>query len=287
MKLTNLLSNFFKIGNALSKNIYRLLSILGVILFLLIWEISPRIGLVNEKTVPPISTIMHSGVGLVTHVSPQGQTFWGAVSYSLKINIQGFVVAFVFAVFLGSIMGLYAPIDAVTSISVEPLRFIPLTGVVALFVGWFGIGDEMKVMFLGFSIFVYLLPVVRDTIKDIPKQLRQTGETLGATHWQMLKDVYIPYFMPIVFEQATILSAVAWTYIVIAETFNMSQVGLGTLMWIYPKKGDIATGLFVLFVLMVLAAAQTGIMRFIHKLMWPHKYDQNLKQQLKRWLIKE
>ena len=87
-------------------------------------------------------------------------------------------------------------------------RFIPLTAVTGIFILWLGIGNEMKVTFLAFGILVYLIPVVVQRIDEVQSVYLQTVYTLGASAWQTVKTVYIPYVLSKLIDDIRVLTAI-------------------------------------------------------------------------------
>src|SRR5690606_38106053 len=100
---------------------------------------------------------------------------------------------------------------------IEAMRFVPITALIGVFIIWFGIYDEMKVAFLAFGIIVFLLPAVIQRIDEVEDVYLQTTFTLGATNWQTVKSVYLPYVMSKLIDDIRVLTAVSWTYIIITE----------------------------------------------------------------------
>ena len=100
--------------------------------------------------------------------------------YSIKINLLGYLWAIALALPLGFALGLFAPLGAIFNRILEAIRYIPLTAVTGLFIAWFGIYMNMKVQFLAFGIFVYLLPVVVERVRELDDVYVQTAQTLGG-----------------------------------------------------------------------------------------------------------
>ena len=117
------------------------------------------------------------------------------------------------------------------------MRYLPLTAVTGLFILWFGIEDEMKVAFLAFGIIVYLLPVVVQRIDEVKDVYLKTVYTLGATDWQTVKSVYIPSVMSKLMDDIRVLTAISWTYIIIAELLNRQGGGIGAMIYIKARQG--------------------------------------------------
>ena len=153
---------------------------------------------------------------------------------------------------------------------VNALRFLPLTALTGLFIVWFGIEDNMKVAFLAFGIIVYLLPVVAQRVREVQDVYTKTVFTLGATNWQTIKSVYIPSVMSKVMDDIRVLTAISWTYIIIAELLNKTN-GIGALIYQKARGGQIEKVFAILFVIILIGFAQDKIFEFIDKRLMPFK----------------
>lgn len=190
---------------------------------------------------------------------------------SVWLNIQGYFWAIFIAVPIGMMIGLFPLFRGLFSKQVDAMRFLPLTALTGLFIIWFGIEDEMKIAFLAFGILVYLLPVVAQRVYEVKDVFLKTVFTLGATDWQTIRTVYIPSVMSRLMDDIRVLTAISWTYIIIAELLNR-QGGIGSLMYIKARQGQIEKVFAGLIVIIIIGFLQDRIFVFIDKRLFPHKY---------------
>ena len=73
---------------------------------------------------------------------------------------MGFLLSAVVAIPLGIVMGTFPAIKHFCAPVLDPLRFLPISALVPLFIVWFGIDDLQKIVFLFVGTFVYMLPLV-------------------------------------------------------------------------------------------------------------------------------
>ena len=190
---------------------------------------------------------------------------------SLWLNIQGYFWALFIAIPVGFLIGLFPLFRGLFSKQVDAMRFLPLTALTGLFIIWFGIEDQMKIAFLAFGILVYLLPVVAQRIYEVQDVFLKTVFTLGATDWQTIKSVYLPAVMSKLMDDIRVLTAISWTYIIIAELLNR-QGGIGSLMYIKARQGQIEKVFAGLIVIIIIGFLQDRVFTFIDKRLFPHKY---------------
>lgn len=190
---------------------------------------------------------------------------------SIWLNIKGYFWAVLISIPLGFLIGLFPIFRGMFSNQVNALRYLPLTALTGLFIVWFGIDDQMKVAFLAFGIIVYLLPVVVQRIDEVKDVYLKTVFTLGATDWQTIKTVYIPSVMSKLMDDIRVLTAISWTYIIIAELVNRAG-GIGSLIYIKARQGQIEKVFAILIIIVIIGFIQDRLFAYIDKRIFPHKY---------------
>jgi NitT/TauT family transport system permease protein len=191
--------------------------------------------------------------------------------YSIKINLLGYLWAVTLALPLGFALGLFSPLGAVFNRFLDAIRYIPLTAVTGLFIAWFGIYMNMKVQFLAFGIFVYLLPVVVQRVKELDDVYVQTAQTLGASKWQIITRVFIPGVLSKVSDDIRVLTAISWTYIIVAELVN-NEGGIGALMFRASRQSRLDKVFAGLFVIILIGFIQDKIFIWLDRQLFKHKY---------------
>ena len=191
--------------------------------------------------------------------------------FSIKINVLGYLQAVLISIPLGFIIGLYTPIGAVVSRYVDAIRYIPLTAVTGLFIAWFGIYLNMKVQFLAFGVFVYLLPVVVQRVKEVDEVYVQTAQTLGATSWQTIIKVFVPGVLSRLSDDIRVLTAISWTYIIVAELVN-NEGGVGSLIFRAARQSRLDKVFALLFVIIVIGVLQDKIFLWLDRRVFKFKY---------------
>lgn len=193
------------------------------------------------------------------------------LAYSLKINYLGYFYAVLFALPVGFAIGLFPLFRALFLKYVDAIRFLPLTACIGLFIAWFGMHDDMKVNFLSFGIFVYLLPVVVERIIKIDEVYEQTAKTMGATKWQIIRTVYFPAVMSQLISDIRVLVAISWTYIIIAEMTNDTG-GIGAKIFMASRQSHPEKVWAYLIIIIMFGIIQDFGFKLLDKLLFRHKY---------------
>lgn len=116
------------------------------------------------------------------------------------------------------------------------MRYLPITAFYPLLIMWFGIGETMKIAFLFFATFVYMLPSVVLALKDVDRNLIDTSLTMGMNKLQLNKYVILPATLPSILQTFIMMYGIGWTYIAVAETIN-AKYGLGYIIQTSSSRG--------------------------------------------------
>ncbi len=196
------------------------------------------------------------------------------IGFSIGLNLSGYVEAIAITIPLGFLIGLVRYSRWGFQQQVDALRYVPLTALTGLFIVWFGIGTDMKIHFLAFGIVIYLLPIMIQRIDEVDDVYLKTVHTLGATGWQRLKSVYFPSVVSRLSDDIRVLTAISWTYIIVAESINSSQGGLGSLIYSAGLRQVRSDKMFaLLIIIMLIGVLQDKIFIRLDKELFPHKYQ--------------
>jgi NitT/TauT family transport system permease protein len=267
-----LIKKLFRFAGEVDKNTALAVNILGWILLVFFWWLIPTLGWIKPTILPsPIDVIKCFKTLFVE------RNLLYNTGYSIFINLGGYLQALAFAVPLGFIVGLIPFFRHLVSKQIEAIRFTPLPATTGIFMALFGLGLGVKVEFLAFGIFVYLLPAIAQRIKDIEtddhlKALQQTMWTLNASPWMTLRHFYIPSVLSRFSMDVINLVAVSWTYIVIAEMVN-AQGGLGSMIYMATSRGSHVDQLYaVLLLIIFIGFLQDKFLKLLDRKLFKFKY---------------
>jgi ABC-type nitrate/sulfonate/bicarbonate transport system permease component len=192
---------------------------------------------------------------------------------SIGLNLGGYIKAILWSIPIGFAIGLVPLLRGMFQKVIDAIRFIPLTAVTMLFIIWYGIYVDAKINFLAFGIFIYLLPVIIQRIDEVDDVYLKTVHTLGASYWQTIKTVYLPAVLTKLSDDIRILTAISWTYIIVAET-NADQGGIGSLIFRTGQRmGRVDKTFACLILIIIVGIFQDRIFAYIDRTFFPHKYQ--------------
>jgi len=281
----------FKLRGKLSPQQSTVLSIIGVVIFLLIWlllttpflsvdptdyidpanpdqtvEIPDGRPIVSKGILPHPWDVARSKIELFHENDLIKNTF-----RSIGLNLAGYVKALMWSLPIGFLLGLIPLFRGTFQRHIDAIRFLPLTAVTGLFIVWFGIQTNMKVNFLAFGIMIYLLPIIVQRIDEVNDVYLKTVYTLGANNWQTIKSVYIPSVMSRLSDDIRILTAISWTYIIVAEMIA-SDGGLGDLIFKSRRMGQVDKIFALLIIIIAIGVLQDRIFKYLDRKFFPHKH---------------
>jgi NitT/TauT family transport system permease protein len=240
-------------------------SIIGFFSILSIWSLLSYTNIINDLILPNPDKVFISFYKMY-----QDDKLIQNIFYSLYLNFAGYGQAILMAIPLGFLLGLIPSVRKSFSKYIDAIRYIPLTATLGLFIAWFGIEDTMKIQFLSFGIFVYLLPTVVQRIDEIDKVYLDTTFTLGASKLQQIYTVYIPSVLSRVSDDIRVLVAISWTYLVVAEVINKTG-GLGALAYVSARQSKVEQVFAVLIIIMVIGILQDKLLSWVDTLLFPYK----------------
>ena len=190
---------------------------------------------------------------------------------SIWRNLQGYLWAILLSLPIGFLIGLLPLFRGMLSRPTDALRFLPLTALTGVFMLAFGTQETMKVSFLAFGIVVYLLPIVVQRINEVKDVYLKTTFTLGATDWQTIRTVYFPSVISKLIDDIRVLTAISWTYIIIAELLN-KEGGIGALMYTSGRQGQTEKVFAGLIVIILVGFLQDWIFLYLERRLFPYKH---------------
>jgi NitT/TauT family transport system permease protein len=227
----------------------RTLAMVGLVTFIGAWAALSYTGLVPDVILPTPTEVLKAFP--VLHFQ---EALVRSAGYSLYRVTMGFLLSAAVAIPLGILMGTFPAVKHFFSPLIDPLRFLPISALVPLFLVWFGIEETMKIMLLFVGTFVYLLPLVVEAVENVEEVYLQTARTLGASKAQLVWHVLVPGSLPAIGEALRVMNGIGWTYVIIAELVN-PHYGLGALITVAGKRSHvdyIFAGVIVILVIGVL-----------------------------------
>jgi NitT/TauT family transport system permease protein len=214
------LSELLSIRKEVSPRVRVALGFLSWAIVVLVW-----IALTHWEVLPPFSLPKPMGVIRAFGKLWTEYDLLGNVVESWWRIAQAFFWCAVIAIPLGILMASFRWLFDLINPVAAPMRAMPLTAFLPAFIALFGMDETMKVAFLWFGMFFYLLAVVVEEANRVDNALLETAYTLGAKRRHALWLMFRASF-PAIFSSFRILYDIGWTYVILAEMVN-ARKGVG------------------------------------------------------------
>ncbi|MFG1681955.1 ABC transporter permease [Nonomuraea sp. NPDC049269] len=214
---------------------------LGGLLVLL--EAVPRLGLVDERFLPPASRILGTlGGQLVT------AELWFALGETVLGWALGLTIAFCLAVVAGVVIGIVPGLRAATRSTVEFLRPIPSVALVPLATLLYGPSLGSTLLLVVYASFWQVLIQVLYGVAAVDSVADDTARSYGLSSWSRVRHLVWPTALPYVMTGLRLAAAVAFILAVTAELV-IGSPGLGAEIQVAQNSGAVPT----VYALIVLA----------------------------------
>ncbi|QBK03436.1 ABC transporter permease [Hylemonella gracilis] len=204
------------------RNWAKALPFIGPALLFIVWDLVVRFGLVKPILLPPpaatVSTLLNGLAGgpLLTDFAV---TLWRTA--------QAFLIAAVVGVPLGVVLGSAEKAYRSVEFLIDFFRSTPSSALIPLFLMIFGVSDINKVAIAAFGALLIVVFNSAYGVINARKQRVMAAKVMGASRWQIFKDVLIWESLQPSFVGLRSAVSMALVIVIVAEMFIGSDSGLG------------------------------------------------------------
>ena len=218
-----------------------LLSALGLLAFVLVWELVPKLSLVSQSLLPAPSDLpaaflreFRSGI------------WFEMVLLSLDHYLMGFIWGAGLGVIFGVLTGMYLNIDWALAWVVRLLRPIPNLAWAPFAIIWFGVDQAAAVFIISIGVFWIVFFAAQGAIRGVDRELIELADAFGFRSGpERLVKVLLPAATPGILVGLRTALGQAWMAVVAAELSGVS--GLGSRMM--QASSLLATDIVVVYML--------------------------------------
>ena len=198
-------------------------SIVLVTLFL-IWEIAPRIGLVDQAFFPTFSSVLISWWNLII----TGELFAHFIA-SITRSFTGFALAVIITIPLGLVIGWYQLARELLNPVLELFRNTAALALLPVFMLLMGIGETSKIAIV---LFACTWPILLNTIAavgSVDPLLIKSARSMNISSFKLFLKVILPASVPMIFTGIRMAGTAAILVLIAAEMVGAKE-GLGYLI---------------------------------------------------------
>jgi ABC-type nitrate/sulfonate/bicarbonate transport system permease component len=194
---------------------YRLNIVIGALsvpLFLVVWELISRSGIVNIVLFPPPSVV---AVAVLEWIR-SGQFFWDLLASLYRVTC-GFVIGATLGVFLGILTGEFALVSSFLSPLFHILRPIPPIAFVPIVILWFGLSETGKLFLVVWGVFFTVWLATHIGVQKVDRGLIRAAMMLGTPRRRMLQEIIFLGALPYIVVGLRTAVSIAFYALVAAE----------------------------------------------------------------------
>jgi len=163
-----------------------LISALSIPVFVLLWEVIARSGVVNIVLFPPPSVVAVA----IFEWMRSGQFFLDLMASLYRVT-TGFTVGAALGIFLGIMTGLFAVVSSLLLTLFHIVRPIPPIAVVPIVVLWFGLSETGKLFLVVWGVFFTVWLSTHIGVQKVDRGLIRAALMLGTPRRQMLQEIIL------------------------------------------------------------------------------------------------
>jgi NitT/TauT family transport system permease protein/taurine transport system permease protein len=232
------------------------------IMLLVLWEAIPRLGILPELFIPPLTKTLN--------VLWLDRAIYAA---ALLVTVYEVTIAMLIAcgagILIGSVVGGVAGIRRLMLPVFSSLYAVPIVILYPVFTAWFGIGSESKIAFAGVYGFFPVMLSTAAGIRTIDEQYLLAARSMGASLPQLIARIIIPASIPTVLSGLRLGGALTIIGVVVSEMLTSAD-GIGYLVTKNRTTLDSPRVFAAIIVILALSVCYDIAVRFIERrtLVW-------------------
>ncbi len=240
----------------------------SLILFFLLWEVRGRVNDACQWGDPKFFPVP-TGIIAAAYTYLTDGTLFTHLGISVYRVVVGYAIGVVIAIVLGSLIASFKTMDNIFSPIINLFGPIPIMAFLPMFILWFGIGEQSKVILIAYATIIYMLSYVTEGIKDTDPVLIRSAVSLGANPWQLFTRVKFQSAFPNIFLGMKGALGTAFGAMVVAEMMGAST-GLGYII-VFSKNwfkmndmmmAAIAIGLLYSLMFAILTVVESALFKW-------------------------
>jgi sulfonate transport system permease protein len=191
-----------------------------------------------------------------------------AIPASLIRAGLGLGIGLIIGIFFGTLNGLLPLFEELFDSSFQIARVIPFIALVPLFVVWFGIGQEMKIILIALAC---VFPAYINTyaaVRLVDPKLIEAGRVFALRPIAITLTIILPAALPSILVGVRYAMAVALLALIVAEQVN-ANAGIGHIVYVAEAALRIDLMICGILIYAVLGLAADVLMRLIERYSTP------------------
>ncbi|UCU94058.1 ABC transporter permease [Hydrogenophaga taeniospiralis] len=198
------------------------LPFVGPVVLFIIWDLVVRLGFIKPILLPPPIDALGALIGGLA-----GGPLMMDFVVTVWRTVQAFLIAAVLGMPLGVLLGSNEKAYRSVEFLIDFFRSTPSSALIPLFLMIFGVSDINKVAIAAFGALLIVVFNSAYGVINARKQRVMAAKVMGATRWQVFKDVLIWESLQPSFVGLRSAVSMALVIVIVAEMFIGADSGLG------------------------------------------------------------
>lgn len=230
---------------------------------LLAWWIVSALELVPAAVLPKIPDVLAAGWDLLAS---------GQLAVSLGASLTRVLIGVVLGAGLGLLLGLVAGLskagEDLVDGSLQVVRAIPFLAVIPLFIAWFGIDEQFKVLVIAFATIAPMYAYVYLAVRGIDRRLVEAARGYGLGGAGLIREVVLPLALPGILMALRISLSISIGALIAAENVG-TRVGLGYLVSLAQQVNRVDYLFLCVVVYALLGLLFDAVVRLLERILLP------------------
>lgn len=176
-------------------------------------------------------------------------TFWialqaGELLHHLGVTLRRVIIAFVLAMALGALIGIWMGRSRLVNALLDPLLVLflnlpALVTIILLYV-WFGLVEAAAVLAVVINKVPNVAVTLREGARSLDSKLEKMAQVYGFSRWQRLVHVWLPQLFPYLMAATRGGLALIWKIVLVVELLGRSD-GIGFQLHMAFQVFDVAS----------------------------------------------
>lgn len=251
----------YKIPRLLQFSRSRLITMVSVVIFFIIWEVFGR------QINPLFGSYPTAIGGQLVQLTLNGR-LPTAFLQSLQPFVVGFLIAALLGIPIGMLLGRFRFLESAFGIYITATNALPMVAITPLFLLWFGLGFTVKVAIVATLAFFPICMSTWSGVKSIPKSLIEVGESFVGSRREILQKIVLPASVPYIMSGLRLAVGLGIIGMIVAEFFT-SISGLGGIILTAANRFNTAEMFAPIIVLLVFAVVLNSLVQWLERKVAP------------------
>jgi sulfonate transport system permease protein len=204
----------------------------GPLLVLAVWSVGSSTGLISPAILTAPWDVLQAFREQWTD-----QDLLGNILSSLQLAVLGLALGVISGAVLAVISGLSRIGESLFDGPIQIKRSIPTLALIPLFIAWFGIGQEMKIVTIALISMVPIYVHTHNGLRSIDGKYAELAETIGIGRGEFVRHVVLPGALPGFLLGMRFAVTSALLGLVVVEQYNATS-GVGHMITLAEQYGQ-------------------------------------------------